>query len=100
MTLGHLDTMLSYLHDRGILNVPAFEGVCAELVAGYPITLEHLSRIFGTAPIGQCCTRPDETARLVVMEALDLLTNPESVVNLKDWTRAAEQVIGSDARRC
>jgi hypothetical protein len=34
-------------------------------------------------------------ARQVVREAVDLLTNPETAIDLRDWTRSAERVIRS-----
>ena len=92
MTISALDTLLSVLHDRGILNETAFEQVCAELLDDQPLTRDHLIRIFGVAPVFALLTRPDAPARLV-RDAVDLLTNPDSTIDLRVWVHLAGQVV-------
>lgn len=63
MTITALETVLAVLHDRGVLNETEFDAVCAELLDDQPLTRDHLSRIFGVAPIFQLLTRPTAPAR-------------------------------------
>jgi hypothetical protein len=95
-----LDALLADLHFHGLLNETAFLDVCTAMRASQqPITREQLGSIFGTAAIFHLCTIPDMTARQLVREALDLLTNPETPIDLRDWVRTAEHVVGPRDRR-
>ncbi len=94
MTITALDTLLSVLHDRGVLDEDAFSRVCCELFDDQPLTIDHLVQIFGVSPVYHLLTIPDETARTLVREAADLLTNPESTVDARAWLTAAEHVVG------
>jgi hypothetical protein len=93
--LDHVYTLLETVHERGVVNKVALLEVCGELADGKPLTLDALVRIFGVAPMFHLVAiAPDETARQLVREAVDLFVNPESVVNLRDWVRAANAVVG------
>ncbi len=94
MTITALDSLLSVLHDRGVINETEFEAVCAELLDNQPLTRDRLSRIFGVSAIFHLLTIPDETARQLVREALDLFTNPETTIDLRDWVKAADHLVG------
>ena len=94
MTLTSLDSLLTILHDRGVLNEEALRHVCGDLFEGKVLTREHLIAIFGINPVYRLVTMKDETARQLVREAVDILTNPESRVDLRDWVRAAESIVG------
>jgi hypothetical protein len=87
-------TLLGALHDRGIVNEDALEEVLKALIDGQPLTRDHLIQIFGVAPVYRLLTTRDETMRQLVREALDLLTNPDTSVDLRDWAKAAGHVIG------
>jgi len=41
----------------------------------------------------------DDQARQLVREAIDLLSNPETDLDLRDWLRAAEQLVGATRGR-
>ena len=99
MTVTALDSALTILHDRGLLNETALEQVCAEMLdTDRPPTREQLGRIFGLDKIFLLCIIPDETARSLVREAVDLLTNPETRLDVRDWVRSAEHVVGGIRR--
>jgi hypothetical protein len=83
------------LHHRGVVNEDELGHVCDELLgADVPLTLDHLVRIFGVGPIYHLLTLHDETARQLVREARDILMNPETQVNIRDWVKSAELVVG------
>jgi hypothetical protein len=89
-----LGNLLAVLHDRGLVNEDGVTQVFAELFENKPLTLDHLVHIFGVAPVYHLLTVHDETARQLVREARDLFVNPDTSVNLRDWIKAAEQVVG------
>jgi hypothetical protein len=90
----HLDgSLVSLLHDRGVVNEDALLQVFRELGAGQPLTRDHLVQIFGVAPVYALMTTHDETARQLVREARDAMFNQETVVNLKDWLAAANAIV-------
>jgi hypothetical protein len=93
-----LDRFLEVLHERGVVNETALFEVLEVLVMGTPLSREHLIAIFGVLPIYQLMTTRDETARQLVREAADLLTNPEPTVSLREWVRAAEHIVGPISR--
>jgi hypothetical protein len=68
--------------------------VVAAVVAGAPLTREHLIAIFGAAPIYRLLTLPDETARQLLREAIDVVANPASPIDVPQWLRAAEGLVG------
>jgi hypothetical protein len=88
----YLDALLQVLHDRGVVNEDELQRVCADLVDGHPrsLTRDDLIAIFGVVPIYRLLTVRDETAWQFVREAFDLLTNPESPCDLRDWIKAVE----------
>lgn len=156
-----LATQLEVLHDRGAVNETAMLQVLQDLVDRKPLTLDHLTAIFGVAPIYNLMTSPvhekdrvllrarldgirdlvdtadqqDEWHALVranlqliallqdelcqrprwpaavdvevsapdagvdpavlVREAYELLNNPETKVDLRDWLRAADPFVRS-----
>jgi hypothetical protein len=96
MTISALDTLLTILHDRGVINETAFEQVCGELWEdeGDGITVEQLARIFGPTVIWKRITVPDDQARQLVRDAFDLLTNPESPVDHLQWLTTAKRLLG------
>lgn len=91
--IAHLARVLTDLHDRGLVNEVALLEVLQHLIDGAPLTLDHLIAIFGVGPIYHLVTIPDETARQLLREAFDVLNNPESRIDLRDWTRAAGHLL-------
>jgi hypothetical protein len=90
-----LRRVLMGAHDRGWLDVDALLQACeAHRDRRQPVTREALIAIFGALPIYHLLTTRDETAHQLVREAFDLLTNGDSTVDLRLWTRAAELVVG------
>jgi hypothetical protein len=90
----YLDGLFQVLHDRGVINEDALEHVCGDLVDGKPLSRDHLIQIFGPTKIFHLLTIPDETARQLVREAVELLTNADCALDIRDWVRAAEAVVG------
>lgn len=99
MTITSLDTLLSTLHDRGVVNEDAVRTVCGDLFDGQALTRDHLIAIFGVAPVYSVLTTWDETARQLVREAVDLFTNPETTIDLRDWVKAAHRIVGPIEKR-
>lgn len=95
MPITTLDTLLSILDDRGVLHEDAVYQVLGQLVDGQPLTREHLIAIFGSVQVYHLLTVKDETAQQLVREALELFTNPDARIDLKDWVRAAEHLVGT-----
>jgi len=92
--LAVLDRFLQVLHERGIVNETALFEVLEVLALGMPLSRDHLVGIFGVQAIYHLMTTKDETARALVCEAADLLGNPESRVNPREWFQAAERIVG------
>jgi hypothetical protein len=98
VTISALDTLLSVLHDRGVVNETGLDTVCADLFAGQPLSLDHLIMIFGVAPVFRLLTIPDDTARQLVRDASRLLNEDLDKLSwgsdVKDWNRAAQALLG------